>query len=74
MSALSTSTIRAAIESTATGGRLGTVTTKLCVAERPPGSVAVTVNTTSPFASATMVNTAASTVAVRRLESETATA
>ena len=74
VSAWSTSMIRAAIESTGTGGRLGTVTTKLWVAERPPGSVAVTVTTTSPFATAAMVNTAPSTLAARRLESDTATA
>ena len=53
---------------------MGTVTRKLCVADSPPGSVAVTVTTTFPLATAAMVSTAASTVAVRRLESETATA
>ena len=54
------------------GGRLGTVTRKLWVAERPPGSVAVTVTVTSPFAIATTVTAAPSTAADSRLESETA--
>ena len=49
------------IVSTAIGGRLGTVTRKLCIAARPPGSVAVTVTVTSPFAVATTVTTAPAT-------------
>ena len=38
----------AAIESTASGARFGTVTEKLRMAERPPGSVAVTVTVALP--------------------------
>ena len=64
--------VRAAIESTATGARLGTFTWKLCVPVRPPGSVAVTVTTTVPLATATSVRTAPRAETVRRLESDTA--
>ena len=63
-------TSRAAIESTATGGRLGTVTSKLCVAVRPPASVAVTVTTTVPFATATTVTAVPSTETATRFGSD----
>ena len=63
---------RAAIESTATGGRFGTVTRKLCVAARPPESVAVTVTTTVPFATAASVTTVPSIETATRFESDTA--
>ena len=65
-------TSRAAIESTATGGRLGTVTSKLCVAASPPGSVAVTVTVTVPFATAVTVTAAPSTETAARLGSDAA--
>ena len=65
-------TSRAAIESTATGGRLGTVTRKLSLAASPPGSVAVTVTSTVPFATATTVITVPSIETARRFGSAAA--
>ena len=63
---------RGGIESTGTGDRFGTFTWNVCVAARPPGSVAVTIAVTVPFATATTVTTAPSTDTAKRLESDTA--
>ena len=60
--------------SVAAGGRLGTVTVKLCSAVRPSSSVAVTVTTASPLASPVSVSVLASTVASTTASSDTAAA
>ena len=58
------------IVSDTTGARFGTVTGKLCSAERPPGSVAVTTTAASPGATAdtTALSAASSTFATAASE------
>ena len=52
-----TATSRSPISPTASGARFGTVTAKLCRAERPPPSVAVTVTAAAPDATPATVRT-----------------
>ena len=56
-----TSTVCADIVPSTTGARLGTVTEKLCVADSPPGSVAMIATVVLPLATATTVTTASAT-------------
>ncbi len=51
----SASTSRSSMVPTASGARLGTVATKVCVAESPSGSEAVTVTVVVPLATAVTV-------------------
>ena len=74
VSARSTSMVRAGIESSATGARLGMVTWKVWLAVRPPGSVAVTVTVALPLARAASVTVVPCAEAVSRVESEEAAA
>ncbi|MDE2881087.1 MAG: hypothetical protein OXP70_04500 [Acidobacteriota bacterium] len=67
----STSTVCGSIEPTAPGVRFGTVTTKLCTAVRPPGSVAVAVTVANPFARASNVTAAPAAEMARTLSSDT---
>ena len=67
----STSTVCGAIDPTAPGVRFGTVTTKLCFASRPPGSVAVAVTVADPFPLASNVTTAPAAEMTSTLSSDT---
>ena len=66
-----TATSRSPISPTASGARFGTVTAKLCWAERPPPSVAVTVTSAAPDATPATVktppDTATDTIAMSEL-------
>ena len=59
---LSTLISRSPISPTASGARFGTVTAKLCWADRPPPSMAVTVTAAAPAATPAMVRTLPDTV------------
>ena len=74
VSASSLKRVRGAIECVGTGGRLGTVTWKVCAADAPSLSVAVTVTCASPLASAVTVSVAPATDAATLVLSDTAAA
>ena len=72
MSASFLKIVRPGIVSVTTGGWLGTVTRKLCVARSPSSSVAVTVTIASPLASPVIVRVLPDTVAPTTSPSDTA--
>ena len=70
----STYTSTSAITATTSGGRFGTVTSKLCSANRPPGSCAVTVTVAFPFATPDTVTVLPDTETATRVISDEAAA
>ena len=67
---LSTCTSMSAIMPTAPGARFGTVTPKLCSADSPPGSTAVTVTVALPTARPVTVTMLCATVTATRVVSD----